>query len=162
MFVMPPNWLEKRTTWGISSKRMGTQHRWWAGLSGTTQHLLHSLPPKLKNRSRSPPKFLYLTYVRCVSERKEKVQESWHQDNLWYDVMIYLVVEWTDLLLHLYLIVQNEYTSSHCITYSSSNNAIIPLEGLQNTSQMGNLFSNVSVAYNYHHQGIMTKKHSCI
>ena len=27
---------------------------------------------------------------------------------------------------------------------------------------MGNLFSNVSVAYSYHHQGIMIKKHSCI
>jgi len=27
---------------------------------------------------------------------------------------------------------------------------------------MGNLFSNVSVAYSYHHQGIMTKEHSCI
>ena len=36
------------------------------------------------------------------------------------------------------------------------------LEGLENTSQMGNLFSNVSVAYSYRHQGIMTKKHSCI
>ena len=32
----------------------------------------------------------------------------------------------------------------------------------KNTSQMGNLFSNVSVAYSYHHQGIMTKEHSCI
>ena len=29
------------------------------------------------------------------------------------------------------------------------------------TSQMGNLFSNVSVAYSYH-QGIMIRKHSCI
>ena len=27
---------------------------------------------------------------------------------------------------------------------------------------MGNLFSNVSVAYSYHHQRIMMKKHSCI
>ena len=31
-----------------------------------------------------------------------------------------------------------------------------------NTSQLGNCFSNVLVAYSYHHQGIMTRKHSCI
>ena len=33
---------------------------------------------------------------------------------------------------------------------------------LVNTSQLGNLFSNILVAYSYHHQGIMTRKHSCI
>ena len=68
MFVMPPNWLKNRTTWG-------TQHRWWAGLSGTTQHLVHSLPPKLKNGSRPPPKF-YLTYMRFFSERVERKYRS--------------------------------------------------------------------------------------
>ena len=31
-----------------------------------------------------------------------------------------------------------------------------------NTGQLGNCLSNVSVAYSYHNQGIMTRKHSCI
>ena len=60
--------------------------------------------------------------------------------------------------MQLQAIVIPLYAGMHLFAVLSKNITDITSRKFVSTSQLGNLFSDVSVAYSYHHQGIMYKE----